>query len=66
MPTVVRSGSEEMTCDGVQRLAAGDDLGDLAALDASRVTGAFIRTSPPCSRMSSVICSHIWPGPKRG
>ena len=53
---------------GRQNLAAGVHLDDLAVAESvtSLVTGAFMRISPPCSWMSLAICSHIWPGPKRG
>ena len=49
-----------------KRLAAGPDAHAAVAVDLEFATGAFSRTSPPSWRMSSVIVSHIWPGPKRG
>jgi hypothetical protein len=63
MPTVARSGSDEMTWLGSMRSPPAS----IAVTRPSRIsmacTGVPRRTSPPAAMMSSVIVSHICPGP---
>ena len=66
MPTVARSGSEEMTCEGSMRSPPASIATIWPSRTSSLVTGVFSRTSPPAAMISSAIVSHIWPGPKRG
>jgi hypothetical protein len=66
MPTVLRSGSEEITCDGSMRSPPASIATTRPSRTSSFVTGQLSRTSPPLAMISSAIVSHIWPGPKRG
>jgi hypothetical protein len=63
MPTVFRSGSDEITADGSQLSSPTQTRTQRSPSNSSLVTRFSSSTSPPCLRMSSVIVSHIWPGP---
>ena len=66
MPTVARSGSEEMTSLGSMRSPPAVSATTRPSSTSRSVTGVLSRTSPPRAMISSHIVSHIWPGPKRG
>ena len=66
MPTVARSGSEEITWAGSIRSPPASIATMRPSRTSSLVTGVLSRTSPPAAMISSAIVSHIWPGPKRG
>ena len=66
MPTVARSGSEEITWLGSMRSPPASIATTRPSRISSFSTRQFIRISPPLAMISSAIVSHIWPGPKRG
>ncbi len=63
MSTVARKGSDEITWPGSNvRPPATISLTRPSSVTICS-TGVSSSTSPPSARMSSVIVSHIWPGP---
>ena len=64
MPTVFRSGSDEITAEGSKDLPSPTCTRmQRSPSNSSFVTRWLSSTLPPSSSMSAVICSHIWPGP---
>ena len=63
MPTVLRSGSDEITAEGSQDSSPACTRTQRSPSNSSLVTRLFSSTWPPSRSMSSVIVSHIWPGP---
>jgi hypothetical protein len=63
MPTVWRSGSEEIVARGVSTSVGVWTRTTWPSSASIRVAGVLSRTSPPSSSMRAVIISHIWPGP---
>ena len=63
MPTAFRSGSDETTADGSNTLSPTCTRTQRSSSKSSWVTLWFRSTWPPSFWMSSVIVSHIWPGP---
>jgi hypothetical protein len=66
MPTALRSGRDEITAEGSYTSSPARTRTHLSPSNSSVVTLCSRRTWPPSFRMSSVIVSHIWPGPYRG
>ena len=66
MPTVARSGSDEITSLGSIRSPPASIATTRPSRISSFSTGVLSRTSPPLAMISSAIVSHICPGPKRG
>ncbi len=63
MPTVLRSGSEEIVACGSMTSSGVWMRTTRPSSISMRVAGVSRRTSPPSSSMRVVIVSHIWPGP---
>ena len=63
MPTAFRSGSDEITADGSNVLSPTCTRTQRSPSKSSFVTLCSSSTWPPSFSMSSVIVSHIWPGP---
>ena len=63
IPTALRSGSDEITADGSNTVSPTCTRTQRSPSKSSLVTLCSRSTWPPSLRMSSVIVSHIWPGP---
>ena len=63
MPAMLRSGSELMTWLDSYSLPPAMTLVTVPFSTWIFSTGVFMWISPPSRLMSSVMVSHIWPGP---